>query len=262
MIGVGNLSHHLADSFYSLKGVHLLQVFNHRNTKEAKQFSKKFGCSLATNYADINTQADIYILAVKDDAIAEVAKNLTSLKLNGIIAHTSGSTDVSVLKRSSKYIGVYYPLQTFYKDAFIEWSSTPILIEGNTIQSENKLKQLAKFVSKKVKLVDSKKRLQIHLAAVFACNFTNAMYVAAFQIIENSLSKNDTDLLLPLMTHSFHKLESVHPKDAQTGPAKRHDELVMKKHLQLIKSNQQLTQVYKILSDLIVSQQKLNDGKF
>lgn len=79
--------------------------------------------------------------------------------------------------------------------------------KGNSKSVENKLKQLASLVSKKTKIVDSKTRLQIHLAAVFACNFTNAMYVSAYEIIENSLSKKDTDLLLPIMQHSFQKLQ-------------------------------------------------------
>ena len=116
---------------------------------------------------------------------------------------------------------------------------------------------LANSVSEKVKVVDSKNRLQIHLAAVFACNFTNAMYVAAYQIIENNLTKKDTDLLLPIMQQSFQKLQKVHPKHSQTGPAMRNDKLVMKKHLALIKNNKQLTQVYKTLSDLIITQQHL-----
>lgn len=255
IIGAGNVAYHIASSFQSNKKVNLVQVFNHRNSKESKQFSKQFYCDLVTNYKSINTSADIYIIAVKDDSIAEVAKNLSSLKLKGIIVHTSGSVDMSILKTVSKNIGVYYPLETFYKGASINWKTTPLLIEGSSKPIENIIKQLATSVSKKVKLIDSKNRLQIHLAAVFACNFTNAMYVSAYQIIENNIGKKDTDLLLPIMQHSFQKLQKVHPKNAQTGPAMRNDKLVMKKHLALIKNNTQLTQVYKTLSDLIITQQ-------
>lgn len=255
IIGIGNVAYHIADSYSGVNSINLIQVFNHRNSKEAKQFSKQFQCDLVSDYSSINTQADVYIIAVKDDAIVEVVKNVSLLKLKGIVVHTSGSVDLSVLKKASQNIGVYYPLQTFYKGASINWQTTPILIEGNLKGVETQLKQLANLVSKKVKVVDSKNRLQIHLAAVFACNFTNAMYVAAYQIIENNLTKNDTDLLLPIMQHSFQKLQKVHPIKAQTGPAMRDDKLVMKKHLDLIKNNKQLTQVYKTLSDLIVTQQ-------
>ncbi len=255
IIGTGNVAYHIAESFQSNANVNLLQVFNHRNSKEAKQFSKQFRCDLITDYKSIYQKADIYIIAVKDDVIAEVAKQLIPLKLKGLVVHTSGSVEVNVLKNTSSKTGVYYPLQTFYKGASIDWKTTPLLIEANTKPALNTLKQFAGAVSKTLKIVDSKNRLQIHLAAVFACNFTNAMYVSAYEIIENNLSKKDTALLLPIMQHSFQKLQTVHPKKAQTGPAMRNDKLVMKKHLQLLKQDKQLTHVYAVLSDLIMRQQ-------
>ena len=256
IIGAGNVTYHIANSFKVKNNFNLLQIFNHRNSKEAKLLSKHLQCDLVTNYAKINPSADLYIIAVKDDAIAEVAKNLAALKLKGIVAHTSGSIDMTILKDIAENTGVYYPLQTIYKGAVIDWNTTPILIEGNSKKSLTILRQLGNSISKKVKVLDSKKRLQIHLAAVFACNFTNAMYVSAFELIENNLNKKNTDLLLPIMQHSFQKLLTIHPKNAQTGPAMRQDETVMKKHLHLLKSNKQLTHVYKTLSDLIIEQQK------
>jgi predicted short-subunit dehydrogenase-like oxidoreductase (DUF2520 family) len=255
IIGTGNVAYHIAESFQSKKDIHLVQVFNHRNSKEAKQFSKQFKCDLVSDYKSIHQNADIYIIGVKDDAIAEVAKQLIPLKLKGLIVHTSGSVEVTVLKNTSSKIGVYYPLQTFYKGAVIDWKTTPLLLEANAKPALNTLKQLAASVSDKTKVIDSKNRLQIHLAAVFACNFTNAMYVSAYEIIENSLTKKDTELLLPIMQQSFQKLHTVHPKNAQTGPAMRNDKLVMKKHLQLLNDDKQLSHVYAVLSDLIMRQQ-------
>lgn len=254
-IGTGNVAYHIAHSFLAPSHLSIKQAFNHRSSKEAKKFSKDFNCDLVTDYSKIISNADIYIIAVKDDSIDEVVKRLAALKLKGIVVHTSGSMEMSVLKYTSQKIGVYYPLETFYRGAKINWKQTPLLIEGNSKVVVGKLKYLASLVSEKVKEVNSKKRLQIHLAAVFACNFTNAMYVTAYQIIEISLNKNETDLLMPIMQHSFQKLEKIHPVKAQTGPAMRNDKLVMKKHLNLIKQNKQLTAVYKLLSDLIVAQQ-------
>lgn len=255
IIGTGNVAYHIAESFQSNSNVHLLQVFNHKNSKDARQFSKQFNVNLICDYKFIHQKADVYIIAVKDDAIAEVAKQLVPLKLKGLVVHTSGSVDMQVLKNTSSKIGVYYPLQTFYKGAKIGWKTTPLLIEANTKIALHTLKQLASIVSKTVKVVDSKNRLQIHLAAVFACNFTNAMYVSAYEMIENNLSKKDTELLLPIMQQSFQKLQTVHPKKAQTGPAMRNDKLVMKKHLHLLKEDKQLSHVYAVLSDLIMRQQ-------
>lgn len=255
IIGTGNVSSHLADSFQKTKQVKLVQAFNHQSSKKTLAYSKQFHCEVVTDYKKIKTDADIYIIAVKDDAIAEVVKNLSSLKLQGLVVHTSGSVAISVLKNVSKQIGVYYPLQTFYAKAIIDWHSTPLLIEANSKPAMVKLKSLGGLVSKKVKIINSTERLRLHLAAVFACNFTNALYVSAFELIEKNIGKKDTALLAPIMLHSFQKLNTVHPKEAQTGPAMRNDKVVMKKHLDLLKSNKELTVVYKLLSQLIISQQ-------
>lgn len=256
IIGTGNVAWHIANSFKLNKNLDLIQVFNHRNTKEAKRYSQDFNCDLVTTYDAINPNADLYIIAVKDDAIAEVVKNIIPLKLKGIVVHTSGSIDMQILKPVAPSIGVYYPLQTFYPKALIAWQATPILLEANSKTTFAKLKKIASSVSEKVKDVNSKNRLQIHLAAVFACNFTNAMYVSAYEIIEKSLGKKDTELLHPIMWQSFQKLQKIHPVQAQTGPAMRNDTSVMKKHLALLKLDKKLTHVYKTLSDLIVTQQK------
>lgn len=255
IIGTGNLAYHLADSFKHNSDLNLVQAFNHRNSKDAKNYSKHFKCNLVTDYDAIDNNADLYIIAVKDDAITEVVKNLIPLKLRGIVVHSSGSMDMMVLKNVSPSIGVYYPLQSFYKGAEIDWMTTPVLLEAESNSSLNKLKLVASSISGKVRVMDSKNRLRIHLAGVFACNFTNTLYVSAFELVESNLSKKDTDLLLPIMTHSFQKLNTLHPKLAQTGPAMRNDQTVMKKHLALLNDKKQLKQIYKLLSDLIITQQ-------
>ena len=257
MIGSGNVAHHIAVSFKKKPNLSILQVFNHRSTKKSKTFAKENQSEFISDYSRINTSADVYFICVKDDAIAEVVKQLIPLNLKGLVVHTSGSTHLSVLKNTSANIGVYYPLQSFSSSDNISWKKTPILIEANSKKSVGLLKSIATSVSDTVKEIHSEKRLQFHLAAVFACNFTNALYHAAFGLIKTTLSKKDSNLLLPIMTQSFHKLSIMTPKQAQTGPAMRNDTAVIKKHLELLKSNKQLSTVYKLLSELIVSQQTM-----
>ena len=255
IIGAGNVAHHVTRSLQLNKTINITQVFNHRKTAKAKILADTNHCALVSEYAKIDTTADIYIICVKDDAIQEVVKQLVSLTLKGLVVHTSGSIPLSVLKQASPHIGVYYPLQSFSYADNIDWKHTPILIEANSTKALSLLKAIATSISDTVKNITSEKRLQFHLAAVFASNFTNALYDSAFRIIEKNLSKKDTPLLLPLMAHSFGKLTHLSPKQAQTGPAMRHDKMVMKKHLELLKTDKQLTAVYKLLSELIVSQQ-------
>lgn len=254
-IGTGNVAQHIAQSFKAIDDIHIIQAFNHINNKRSKEFAKQFNCELVSDFKRLNTSAHLYIIAVKDDVIVNVANELKKLPIKGTIVHTSGSVSLDVFKDLKTDFGVYYPLQSFYPNASINWKNTPILLEGNSKKTLSLLKGIAKTISDSVKVVSSEKRLNIHLAAVFACNFTNAMYVAAYQIIEGSLNKTDTKLLLPIMRDSFSKLEKVHPKLAQTGPAKRNDKTVMQKHLSVLKNNKDLTSVYKIISQLISSQQ-------
>lgn len=255
IIGAGNLAQHIAASVLPVNEVGVLQVFNHRKTKAAAAFARQYRKELVTDYENISKTADVYVICVKDDAIAEVVKGLIPLQLKGLVVHTSGSTGIDILKKVSPQAGVYYPLQTFTKNTAINWQTTPLLIEGNTKAATATLSSLAALVSGTVKQCSSEKRLQLHLAAVFASNFTNALYASAFELVENNLSKKDTELLRPLMQQSFNKLQTLSPKQAQTGPAMRHDEVVMKKHLKLLKTNKELTAIYKLLSQLIIKQQ-------
>lgn len=255
IIGTGNVAQSIADSFKGLNSINIKQVFNHRATLAAKKFAQTCRCGFVTEYHNIINDADLYIIAVKDDVLAEVAAGLAGLKLKGLVVHTSGSIEVAVLKKVSKHIGVYYPLQTFYPKAKTDWRSTPLLIEANTKKALQILKKISASVSETVKVISSSQRLRLHLAAVFACNFTNALYVSAFEIIEQSLLKKDTQLLLPIMKASFQKLEHVHPLFSQTGPAMRGDKMVMSKHLDLLKNNKELSTIYKQLSHLIYNQQ-------
>lgn len=255
IIGTGNVAYHLGMVIQQQKFAQVIQLFNHRISKQAKLLSRKLNCELVTDYSLINSDADLYVIAVKDDVMVDVLSNLKVLKINGLVVHTSGSIDMKALKDVSKNTGVLYPLQTFYPNAKINWRLTPLLIESNTKKGLTTLKYLANSISGLIKLANSEDRLKFHLAAVFACNFTNAMYVSAYELIEKKLNKKDTALLFPIMEQSFQKLESVHPIVAQTGPAMRNDVGVMNKHLSLLRGDQDLQRLYKLLSKLIVKQQ-------
>ena len=255
IIGTGNLASHLALFISQHTDLNLIQLFNHRKTKEATLLAKKSKCDLVCNYNEINSEADIYIICVNDDSIKEVAKNLLPLKLKKLVVHTSGSIDLLALTNVSKQIGVFYPLQTFSKNDFIDWKSTPILLEANTKTAFSKLKTFSSSFSTITKTVNSKERLGIHLAAVFGCNFTNALYAASHQLLKQAISKNDVKLLNPILQQSFNKMLHIGPLNAQTGPAKRNDKITMQKHLALLKTNKQLSSIYKSLTDLIITQQ-------
>ncbi len=256
VIGAGNLSSQLLNVLVTKKELKITQLFNHRSSIKSKALAKKHHSEFVFDYTKISTQADVYLICIKDEAIDNVARQLQQLNLQGIIAHTSGSVSMEVLKKTSNSFGVFYPLQTFSSNDTIDWITTPILIEGNSKKTLSVLKELASLLSHSIKIVDSHKRLQFHLAAVFACNFTNALINTSFKMIEKEIGKNDSKLLMPIIKQSIKKLDVMSPTNAQTGPALRGDSFVMKKHLALLKSNTQLTHIYKELSALIISNSK------
>ncbi|WP_437395633.1 Rossmann-like and DUF2520 domain-containing protein [Flagellimonas lutimaris] len=240
ILGTGNLAKHFYSAFSKADNVDVVQVVG-RNQKELQRFSKHSNIS---NDFDNITDADVYLIAVKDDAITEVSNYLANKK--GIVVHTSGATDLNAIK--SKNRGVFYPLQTFTKGKTVDFGSIPICIEAEEKNSLETLRNLAKSISKNVHHIDSEQRKKLHLAAVFVNNFTNYLYSVGEELcLEEGLS---FDLLKPLILETAEKVWTMSPKEAQTGPARRNDIKSMESHLKLLNKKEHIT-LYKLLSQAI-----------
>lgn len=248
IIGCGNVAWHLAKQISSLKKYELF-VYNHQPNNFLNDFKTKLNCNTASNLNNILTNAEFYFICVGDKFISATAKKIKITK--GIVLHTSGSLKINELA-GHKNAAVFYPLQTFSKQDEINWKEIPIIIEAKNSIVKNKVTVFAKQFSNNVLSLNYKERLKIHLSAVLVNNFTNALYVAANDLIsENKKSK----LLLPLIKQTALKLNKLDARTAQTGPAKRKDETVMKKHLKLLSGNDDLKKIYKQMSNLIIKQQ-------
>ncbi len=248
IIGCGNVAWHLAKQISLLKKYELF-VYNHRPNNLLNDFKKKLKCNTASNLNKIITDAEFYFICVGDRFISSASKKIKST--NGIVIHTSGSLKIDELG-GHKNAAVFYPLQTFSKQDEINWKVTPIIIEAKNTVVKDTLTNFAKQFSNNVNTLNYKSRLKLHLAAVLVNNFTNALYVASNDLIsENKKSK----LLLPLIKQTVLKLDRLDARAAQTGPAKRKDETVMKKHLKLLSGDSDLKKIYKQMSSLIIKQQ-------
>ena len=240
ILGTGNLAKHLYTAFLKADGVDVVQVVG-RNQTELEHFSEH-----ANNSNDFTSieDADVYLIAVKDDAITEVSNYLSNKK--GIVVHTSGATDLNAIKPENR--GVFYPLQTFTKGKIVDFSSIPICIEVEERESLETLRKLAGSISQNVHHIDSEQRKKLHLAAVFVNNFTNYLYGVGEELcLEEGLS---FDLLKPLILETAEKVRTISPKEAQTGPASRNDEKSMESHLELLNNKEHIT-LYKLLSQAI-----------
>ena len=196
---------------------------------------------------DLPEGAELILICVSDKAIKDVFEKIPSS--NAIIAHTAGSVEMNILQGKNERFGVLYPLQTFTKDLEMNYSDIPVFIEGNSLETESKLIHIASLFSNDVKKANSETRKLLHLASVFACNFTNALAGIAEEILNHT--EFDFKVVYPLMKQTVDKLASLPPKDAQTGPAIRRDTNVIATQLRMLESHPHYADLYKILTDII-----------
>ena len=202
------------------------------------------GCDHTDDPAQL-VPADIYLISVSDTQIGAVAENLDFG--NAIVAHTAGSVSLNVLSDRLSHRGVFYPLQTFTAGRRIDFRQVPLLIEGEHPDTAAALRLLASELSDSVYEVSEQQRAQLHLAAVFACNFTNHMYAIAQELLaEKGLPPQ---LIGPLISETAAKaLGSPSAAAVQTGPARRGDRQTQQKHLGLLEGHPQLQELYQKIS--------------
>jgi predicted short-subunit dehydrogenase-like oxidoreductase (DUF2520 family) len=202
--------------------------------------------------SELNPEIDLLILAVSDQSIAAVIAEAAPLLSNVLIVHTSGSTDLQRLQQHHLRSGVFYPLQTFSLEREIDWQHTPLFVEAANEQDQLCLLQLAKQLSERVYAYSSQQRLSLHLAAVFACNFTNYCYDMSKQIVDQT--QVDFSLLYPLILETAAKATQNDPKNMQTGPAVRGDVNILQMHQSILADlhRADLAEVYALMSQQIM----------
>jgi len=250
LIGAGNLATQLAHQLVR-KGFCISQVYS-QTTLSAQTLADSINANYTISVDEIDKNADLYICALKDDALPEVLSRLKEIK--GVIVHTAGSVDIAVFERKFKQFGVFYPLQTFSKTREVAFGNIPIFVEASDSETLQYLKDIAFCISKKVYEANSYQRKMLHLSAVFACNFVNHLYVQADEIVKKS--GFDFDVLLPLIDETAQKVHSLNPIGAQTGPAVRFDETIMQKHLSLLENDKDKELIYKLISNNIHEKEK------
>ncbi|MGB3608535.1 Rossmann-like and DUF2520 domain-containing protein [Psychroserpens sp.] len=228
ILGAGNVASHLYKAFSYSKKVSIKQLYN-RDISRIASFKNEVAI---TDDVSLLAEADIYIIAVSDDAISKLSEQLPFE--NRLVVHTSGSASAYDIDKKNRR-GVFYPLQTFSKSVEIDFSEVPICLETLMRKDYLPLKALAKCISKHTKRINSDQRAALHLAAVFVNNFTNQIYRIAHEITESQGA--EFDLLKPLILETARKVQRNSPYVSQTGPAKRNDKKTIKKHLKLLEDD-------------------------
>jgi predicted short-subunit dehydrogenase-like oxidoreductase (DUF2520 family) len=249
-IGAGNLATHLSKAFKN-RGFEISQVYS-RTELSAKELAATLSVNYVTSADEIDSNADIFFVALKDSAVDEVLSQINFG--NKLVVHCSGSLPLSKLEKYSENIGVFYPLQTFSKSRDVNFKEIPVFIESNSAKNVEVLLQLAREISDSVSIIDSDRRKTLHISAVFACNFVNYLYSVAADILK---SKDiPFDVLKPLIRETAEKVQEMHPEKAQSGPAVRFDESIISAHLNELNEFPDYLKMYNSISKSIFEHYK------
>ena len=245
LIGAGNVGTQLGKRLFA-RNQRVVQVFS-RNIDKAKQLGQAIGAGWVDDLSRIVDDAELYIIAVHDDAIGSVARALVAvIGKNHLVVHTSGATSSEVIEPYFDRFGVFYPLQSFHIDKKPKWSKIPICLFANRESDLLLLKKTASCISTKVFELSDEQRRAAHVAAVMVNNFSNYLFDAAYRILEDE--DLSFDLLRPLILETAQKVQSGTPKDMQTGPAARGDVKTINQHLSYLEKYPDIKKLYELLT--------------
>ncbi|HSI90188.1 MAG TPA: Rossmann-like and DUF2520 domain-containing protein, partial [Adhaeribacter sp.] len=245
MLGAGNLAWHLAPALETAG--HRVSTVYSRTLNHAEALAARLQNARATNNPDLSADpADLFIIAVTDSALPELLQQAV-FPANSVVAHTSGTQPLRVFEDQPAIRGgVFYPLQTFSKEAPVNFSVIPICLEAADENAMLLLQKTAESLSRQVQKISSEERKILHLAAVFACNFTNHLFGISSGILQQS--RLDFKLLQPLVEQTVQKAFLHPPFSVQTVPAVRHDQDTIQAHLELLKNDLGHRQLYELLT--------------
>jgi predicted short-subunit dehydrogenase-like oxidoreductase (DUF2520 family) len=245
IIGAGNVANHLSKAFQKA-GHDIVQVFS-RTDENAKALSSVLKCNYTIDASKITDNADVYLFCLSDSSIDKVLAKKDWH--NRLLLHTAGSVPLDIFQKHTSSYGVLYPLQTFTAVFELDISKVPFFIEGNTDKVVKSIKELAFSISPLIFEADSTKRLQLHLAGVFANNFTNHMMAIARQLLEeNNIPAENIN---PLLEETFRKALAIGAENAQTGPAIRNNKAVLDLHNHLLTGHPEWQKIYTFVSESI-----------
>ena len=247
IVGSGNVARHLAKTFI-VSGIAINKVIS-RNIKNASMLGNEIGVAASDNLKDIPKNSKLVLLCVSDGALEKLAPYIRSMNFQ--VAHTAGSVPLSVFGDDKRNTGVFYPFQTFTKNVREGDVKFPLCIEAGSEEMLESLKKLANMVSDSVVVMNSEQRKQLHISGIVANNFSNFIFGRAFEYLNSK--KIDSKLLIPLIEETVQKIRLQNPDTLQTGPAVRRSNNIIEEHIEYLKGNNDLKELYSFLSKSIMS---------
>ena len=249
LIGTGNIAWHIGQRLHD-KGITLHALYG-RSPEKVRPLAEAWQTRACSRWKDLPDDGDVYLFALSDSAYESVLRDFPYR--GKVMVHTSGTLPLSLFEALTPKRGVLYPFQSCTKGCGLQSGRLPLCIEATDAGTLDTLNTLAEGISDAIFCLDSGQRRQLHLAGVFANNFSNAMYSIAFDLLEKQ--QIDTALLHPLIMETALKIQQLHPRQAQTGPAMRGDTNIQQKHLELLEEEKEIySEIYRLMSRFIRSE--------
>ena len=229
-------------------GWDIVQVYS-RTKASASELAGRLEVPFVTSWEEVCTDADVYLVMVKDDALEGLIPSLVKGREGALFVHTAGSMPIGVWENHACRYGVLYPMQTFSKERAVDFASVSFFVEASGEAELGMLKEMAQSLSEKVYEATSEQRTYLHMTAVFACNFANHMYALCDYLLKKQ--GLPFEAVLPLIDETARKVHELSPREAQTGPAARADLKVMSKHLVMLEDEPRLQDIYRMISNSI-----------
>jgi predicted short-subunit dehydrogenase-like oxidoreductase (DUF2520 family) len=243
LAGTGNVAWHFSKMLMA-NGHQLIQVYA-RDPRKGQEFARAFNAEFISSPEKFSGTNDLVIIAVKDDAIAEVSSQINH---DIFTLHPSGTTSINALIQKRK--GVAWSVQSISKLKELDYSQIPFLVEASDEEGKTFITDIFGKISHRIFYTTSEQRAKAHMAAVFANNFVNQMYVIAEDLLmENHLPM---DILMPSIEEQVDKIKMLSPSNAQTGPASRADMETLHKHLGFLQDKPELLEIYTLLTNRIL----------
>lgn len=244
VVGSGNVAEAVAVAVGECPELELRQVVA-RNSERAEAVAALAGVEWCCDMGRA-ADADLYIIAVSDRAVGEVAAALRR-RDDSIVVHTAGSVEMALL--GDDRCGVLYPFQTFTAGRRVDFGEVPLFVEGSDDATTETIERVARALSQRVYRATSAQRREVHLTGVLACNFVNALYSMAADRLEECACL-PFDVLRALIVETARKaVEADHPRRVQTGPAVRGDREVAERHKAMLAERE--AEIYNLLTEYI-----------
>ena len=244
LIGAGNVATALGRLFYK-NGLQIIQVVG-RSEAGTKKLAEELQCTYTLLLQEVSKEADIYIIAIPDDAVSKIADNLRLP--DKIVVHTAGTLSIGAIKNISENTGVIWPLQSLRKE-IVDLPEIPFVIDGSNEYVNMFLNRLLSEISENVIMLKEEDRIKLHLSAVVVSNFTNHLYALTQEYCDqNNLP---FEFLSPLLSETASRLDKYEAKNVQTGPSVRGDKVSVSSHIKLLEQYPAFQSLYKQFDESI-----------